>query len=101
MYKINKDGTTIALVEKLNFIKRSETGIFVSCAENEAQGVAVKNTPYNILGRKPMAECETVVIFEVDGGECLTTTDENQTTADALIVDHEYRLTLLEMGVTE
>ena len=101
MYKIIKDGVVIATTEKLNFIKQSASGIFVSCDESDAQGVAVKNTAYNLVGREPMNECETVAAFEVDGGACIQENGENQTETDTLVVDHEYRLTLLEMGVAE
>lgn len=101
MYKIVKDGKTVAITEKLNFIKQSESGVFVGCSEREAQGVAVKNTPYNLFGRGGMNGCETVAVLEVDGGACIHTGDESQNETDALIVDHEYRLTLIELGVTE
>lgn len=99
MYKIIKDGAEIALTEKLNFIKQTPAGVFVSCAESEAQGVAVKNTPYNLLGRGNIEGCETVVIMEIDGGEHIQTGEECQSETDAFVVDHEYRLTLLENGV--
>lgn len=101
MYRIIKNGEEIAITEKLNFIRQTTAGVFVSCTEREAQGVAVKNTAYNLVGREAMANCETVAIIEVDGGAHIQTGETSQTEADALIVDHEYRLTLLEMGVTE
>ena len=101
MYKIIKEGKAIATTEKLNFIKQSEKGIYISCNETEAQGVAVNNKAYNLIGRQAMNECETVSIFEFDGGASIQTGEENQTATDTLIVDHEYRLTLIEMGVTE
>ena len=101
MYKIIKDGEEIAITEKLNYIKQTASGVFVGCTEKEAQGVAVKNTAYNLLGREPMNECETVIAIEVDGGEHIKTGEESQTETDVLVVDHEYRLTLLELGVTE
>lgn len=99
MYKIIKDGKTIAITEKLNYIKLSSNGVYVSSDEREAQGVAHNNTPYNLIGRAPMEGCETVFVVEVDGGECIYTGDIKQTDADALIVDHEYRIILIEMGV--
>lgn len=101
MYNVKKDGEIIAMTEKLHFIKQSKNGIFVKCDEKDAQGIAVKNTPYNLLGREPMTGCETVLVFEIDAGEHLKNSDENQLVSDALVIDHEYRLTLLEMGVTE
>ena len=101
MYKIIKNGEQIAITEKLNFIKQAKNGVFYKCDEKEAQGVAINNTPYNIFGREPMAVNDTVIIIEVDGGQCIQNGDENQHETDTLVVDHEYRLTLLEMGVIE
>ena len=101
MYKITKDGDVIAYAEKLNYIKQKENGVFVSCTEKEAQGVAVNNTAYNIAGRQEMTGCETVAIFDVDIGEYIQHGEECQTETDALVIDHEYRITLLELGVNE
>ena len=99
MFKIIKDGKTIAITEQLIYIRQKETGVFVACEEQAAQGVAVNNTAYNIFGREEMKGCETVAIMEVDGGGCIFTGDEDQTETDTMIVEHEYRLTILEMGV--
>ncbi len=101
MYKIIKDGEEIAITEKINYIKQNTNGVFVSCTEREAQGVAVRNTAYNLLGRGGMSNCETVIAIEVDGGEHIQSGEASQTETDVLVVDHEYRLTLLEMGVAE
>lgn len=99
MYKIIKDGETIAITEKLRYIKQNGAGVFIGCNDKDAQGIAVKNTPYNLAGRGAMRGCETVVVLEVDGGDCIQAGEEMQTDTDALIIEHEYRLTLLEMGV--
>lgn len=99
MYRLIKDGKVFAITENLTFIRQSNNGVYVICAEEKAQGIAHKNVPYNLLGREPMAGLETVIAVEVDGGECIHNGDVNQTDADALIVDHEYRITLIELGV--
>ena len=99
MFKLIKNGKVFAITENLTHIKQSRNGVYVICTEEEAQGIAYKNMPYNLLGREPMAELETVIAVEVDGGECIYTGDIKQTDADALIVDHEYRLILIETGV--
>ena len=101
MYKIIKNGEVVAITEKLNFIKQGENGVYYSCTEKEAQGVAVKNKPYNLLGREAMAELETVIAVKVDAGEILYTGETEQTDTDAIVIDHEYRLTLLELGAIE
>ena len=101
MYKIIKDGAIVAMTEQLNFIKKEADGVFYACTESEAQGIAVNNTAYNLLGREEMAECETVIAVKVDGGACILEGENNQTETDALIVDLEYRMALYEMGVSE
>ena len=100
MYQIILNGAVIAITEKVNYI-RQDGAVYVGCDEAEAQGVAVKNKPYNLLGREPMGEIESVVIFEVDGGRHIETGENSQTETDVLVIDHEYRLTLLELGVLE
>lgn len=101
MFKIIKDGNEIAITEKLNYIKQNTNGVYISCNETEAQGVAVKNTPYNLFGRENMDGCETVIAVEVDGGEHIQTGEASQNETDVMVVDHEYRLTLIELGVVE
>lgn len=99
MFKIIKDGETIAITEKLHFIKQDGNGIYKSCSEKEAQGVAVKNTPYNLVGREAMNGCATVSVMEIDAGAHIQAGDVMQTETDALVVDHEYRIALIELGV--
>ena len=101
MFKVIKDGKEIAITEKLNYIKQNTNGVFVSCNEREAQGVAVHNTAYNLLGRGGMVDCDVVTVFEIDGGANIQSGETSQTETDVLVVDHEYRLTLLEMGDKE
>lgn len=101
MYKVIKNGVEIAITDELTFIKQTADSVFVLCTEDEAQGVAVRNTPYNLLGRGGMTDCETVVVAKVDGGEHIEAGEASQLETDVLVVDHEYRLTLLELGVVE
>ena len=101
MYKVYKNGEEIAITEKLNYIKQNAAGVFITCEEKEAQGVAVQNTAYNLVGREKMDGCDTVTIMYIDGGEHIHTGEASQNETDVLIVDHEYRLTLLELGVNE
>jgi hypothetical protein len=100
MFKIIKDGEQIGITEKLHYIYQKENGVFYECDSKEAQGIAWKGTPYNLRGRAPMAVNETVIVIEVDGGEHIHDGENNQYESDALIVDHEYRLTLIELGVS-
>ena len=38
MFKITKDGATVAMTEAPNYIKQAENGCFVLCPEAEATG---------------------------------------------------------------
>lgn len=102
MYKIIKtNGDVVTVTEKLNFIKQGSNGIYYSSDEKDAQGIATNNKVYNLLGREAMANCETVVVVEIDGGACIIEGENQQTETDGIIVDHEYRLIMVELGVTE
>lgn len=101
MYQIIKDGETVAITEKLHFIKQDTSGIFKACNEREAQGIAVNNTPYNLIGREAMNGCETVAILEVDGGASIQTGEQQQTALAALLIEVKYKQTLYDLGVCE
>lgn len=73
MYKIVKDGTTLAMTEAPTYIKQAENGCFVLCPEAEAQGVAHAGIAYNLQDREAMDGVETAVMLEVaDAGEEIT-----------------------------
>ena len=101
MYEIRKDGAVLALTESPNYIRLHPDGFYILCEQSDAQGVALYGTPYHLFGRKPMDGLETVVLVEIDSGRILQEQETAQEDSDAMAVDHEYRLTLLELGVTE
>lgn len=101
MYEIIKDGTVLALTESPNYIRLHPDGFYILCEQSEAHGVALNGTPYHLFGRKPMDGLETVVLVKIDSGRILREQETAQEDSDAMTVDHEYRLTLLELGVTE
>ena len=69
MFKITKDGATVAMTEAPNYIKQAENGCFVLCPEAEATGIAHNGTVYHLLGRPDMAGAEiTVMLEETDAG---------------------------------
>lgn len=69
MFKITKDGATLAMTEAPNYIKQAENGCFVLCPEAEATGIAHNGTVYHLLGRPDMAGAEiTVMLEETDAG---------------------------------
>ena len=69
MFKITKDGATVAMTEAPNYIKQAENGCFVLCPEAEATGIAHNGTVYHLLGRADMEGAEsTVILEETDAG---------------------------------
>lgn len=69
MFKITKDGATVAMTEAPNYIKQAENGCFVLCPEAEATGIAHNGTVYHLLGRPDMAGAEiTIMLEETDAG---------------------------------
>ncbi len=69
MFKITKDGATVAMTKAPNYIKQAENGCFVLCPEAEATGIAHNGTVYHLLGRPDMAGAEiTVMLEETDAG---------------------------------
>lgn len=76
MYKIEKDGATMALVETPTYIKQKESGCFVLCDEGDAQGIAYNGTPYHIDGRQEMEGATTVSLSYTDGGAEITKSAE-------------------------
>ena len=64
MFKITKDGATVAMTEAPNYIKQAENGCFVLCPEAEATGIAHNGTVYHLLGRPDMAGAEITVMLE-------------------------------------
>ena len=59
-------------------------------------------TPYHLLDRDPMGDdLESVMLEQTDIGSWVTETQTAIEDADALNVDQAYRLTLLELGITD
>lgn len=101
MYKIIKDGTTLAMTEAPNYIKRQANGCYAICAAEEAEGIAHAGTVYHLLDRPELEGVETIVLERSDGGAMLAEAGQATEDADALNVDQEYRLTMLELGITD
>ena len=93
MYEIRKDGGVIALTEKPNYIRRHADGFYILCEEEDAQGVAYHGTPYMFA--------DGAICYEVDKGADILETEKTVSDNDAMSVDQEYRLTLLELGLVE
>mgnify|MGYP001029151475 CR=1 FL=1 len=102
MYQITRDGKTLAMTEAPNYIRRAENGCFTLCKEAEATGIAIAGKAYHILGRPDMeGAAATVMLEETDAGGEIHAAKLAAEDADGMIVDQEYRLTLLELGLTD
>ena len=93
MYKIITNTGETYLTEKPNFIRKHENGCFVLTDVNHAQGVAYHGTPYLFA--------DGALCYEVDKGADILETEKTVSDNDAMSVDQEYRLTLLELGLVE
>lgn len=100
MYKITKDGASLGMTEHPTYIKQASNGCLVLCPETEAAGIVWDGTPLHLLGRDELEGRETVMLEEVDGGPELLTAVDALSDIDAMNVDHEYRLTLVSLGLT-
>lgn len=64
------DGEVVGYSEKPYFIKKkTSTGCFIKASEEEAQGIAYKNKPYNLQGREGLGVDDTAVLIECDTAE--------------------------------
>ena len=93
MYKIITNTGETHLTERPNFIRKHENGCFVLTDVNHAEGVAYHGTPYLFA--------DGAICCEVDKGADILETERTVSDNDAMNVDQEYRLTLLELGLTE
>ena len=93
MYKIITNTGEAHLTEKPNFIRKHENGCFVLTDVNHADGVAYHGTPYLFA--------DGAICYEVDKGADILETEKTVSDNDAMSIDQEYRLTLLELGLVE
>ena len=93
MYKIITHTGETHLTEKPTFIRKHENGCFVITDVNHAEGVAYHGTPYLFA--------DGAICYEVDKGADILETEKTVSDNDAMNVDQEYRLTLLELGLVE
>lgn len=101
MYQIINTGTgaVLAMTERPNYITRADNGCFVLCRPEEATGIAWEGIPYALLGQELEGASGTVLLSEVDGGQELQALSETAADTDAMMVDQELRITLMELGV--
>ena len=90
MYKIQTPSGDSFLTEKPNFIRVHSNGVYILTDRERAEGVAYHGTPYRFK--------DGVICYEVDAGELVQDAKSIADDVDAMLIDQEYRLALLEMG---
>lgn len=104
MYKIVKasDGTVLALTEDVTYIKKADNGCYIICPEPDASGIYYAGTPYHLLGRDPMGDdLESIMLEQTDIGSWIMEAKAAIEDADEMNVGQAYRLTLLELNVSD
>lgn len=104
MYKIVKasDGTVLALTEDVTYIKKADNGCYIICPEPDASGISHAGTPYHLLGRDPMGDdLESIMLEQTDIGSWIMEAKAAIEDADEMNVGQAYRLTLLELNVSD
>ena len=73
MYKITRDGETVAMTEAPSYVRRAENGCFTLCQEAEAAGIVHNGQVFHLLGRPDMeGAVATVMLEETDAGSEIT-----------------------------
>lgn len=101
MYRImdHETGAVLDMTEKPNYINRAENGCFVLCSREEATGLAWEGKPYALFGKELEGAAGTVLLSEADGGREIRALETAAEDTDAMMVDQELRLTLMELGI--
>lgn len=95
------DGTVLALTEDVTYIKKADNGCYILCPEPDASGISYAGTPYHLIGRKPLDDAESVILEPTDIGGWIMEANAAIEDADEMNVDQAYRLTLLELNVSD
>ena len=73
MYKIIKDGETVAMTEAPNYIRMAGNGCRVLCSAAEAEGIAHDGQVFHLLGRPELeGAAATIMLEETDAGGEIT-----------------------------
>lgn len=70
MYRIinTTDWKELGTVDHVTYIKVSSSGSYVFAEQEDAVGVALNGTPYNLVGHDEIQDADTVIVSEFDGG---------------------------------
>ena len=84
MYRIiTIEGTEIGIVDDVNYIKIGASGDLATANEEDAIGVSINSTPYNLVGFDNIYGADTVVVSKIDGGSMVY---EQRNIVDELIL---------------
>lgn len=74
MYRIiNMQGDELGMVDQVYYIKVGQSGSFTPCTKEEAVGIALNSTPYNLFGHDDIEGADTVLVSKCDGGALVST----------------------------
>lgn len=70
MYRIINiaDGKELGAVDHVTYIKVGSSGSYIFAGQEDAVGVALNGTPYNLVGHDEIQDADTVIVSEFDGG---------------------------------
>lgn len=83
MYRIvnTTTGQDVGKTDNPRFILKHSNGCYNQTDEENAQGIAYRGTPYNLLDREGVGAEETVMLIECDAGD-------DQTQIEAALNEH-------------
>ena len=91
MYKIITPTGETYTTEKPNFIRVHQSGVYLLCAREKAEGIAYHGTPYLFK--------DGAAYYEFDSGENMMASHDTEALVLELAADHEARLCSIELGV--
>lgn len=83
MYRIERDGATIGVTERITFTRLAENGCFAECHKDVAQGFVYAGQVYSLGGEGGYTDHPEATLTEFDGGAAIT---EMQMAIDDLVV---------------
>lgn len=93
MYRIKTPSGDSFLIELPTYVRQHSSGKFLITDQKHAEGVG--------YGGKYYLFKDGIQLQEVDKGADILETEKTVSDNDAMNVDQEYRLTLLELGLVE
>lgn len=99
MYEFLKNSAHIAFAEAPAFVKYDYSNkCYALTDESGAEGVYIKGKHYSIAGKRPLPQAEVIEMQTIDSAYIFMKNEKEKADTDALLIEQEYRLTLLELG---